>query len=69
VLIGADLLRARAVIARVGNDVALSEEAASTSIVVAQDVGQADSDSSTDSEFFDSDYDAESGDDDLFLDN
>ncbi|KAM0858742.1 hypothetical protein ACQ4PT_047628 [Festuca glaucescens] len=77
-LIRADLLRARAAIARVGNDVALSEEAASTSIVVAQDVGQecvqsgaddSDSDSSTDSEFFDSDYDAESGDDDLFLDN
>ncbi|KAK1651548.1 hypothetical protein QYE76_069353 [Lolium multiflorum] len=77
-LIRADLVRARAAIARVGNDVELSEEAASTSIVVAQDLGQecvqscaddSDSDSSTDSEFFDSDYDAESGDDDLFLDN
>ncbi|KAM0879123.1 hypothetical protein ACQ4PT_034448 [Festuca glaucescens] len=77
-LIRADLVRAKAANARVGNDVELSEEAASTSIVVAQDVGQEcvqscaddlDSDSSTDSEFFDSDYDAESGDDDLFLDN
>ncbi|KAM0833372.1 hypothetical protein ACQ4PT_064306 [Festuca glaucescens] len=81
-LIRADLVRARAAIARVENVVvvqsALSEGAASTSIVVAQDVGQecvqsaaddSDSDSSSDSEFFDSDYDAESGDDDLFLDN
>jgi hypothetical protein len=75
-LIRAELVRARAAIAR--NDLELSEEAASTSIVVAQDLGQecvqscaddSDSDSSTDSEFFDSDYDAESGDDDLFLDN
>ncbi|KAM0909138.1 hypothetical protein ACQ4PT_014999 [Festuca glaucescens] len=81
-LIRADLVRARAAIARVetvvGVQSALSEGVASTSIVVAQDVGQecvqsqgndSDSDSSTDSEFFDSDYDAESGDDDFFLDN
>ncbi|KAK1666822.1 hypothetical protein QYE76_054981 [Lolium multiflorum] len=75
-LIRAELVRARAAIGR--NDLVLSEEAASTSIVVAQDLGQecvqscaddSDSDSSADSDFFDSDYDAESGDDDLFLDN